>query len=185
MERTYQIWRNFRRQMTMCRPLAVVVGCLFLKPHFGHLPVSHRHPEITCFCATVSFEHEIQTIMSVVFMILHALVRPYWKHFVMLFGSKDLSARKCRFNWWLEILSEGDQAVTKQIAYQNECWQRSVEHRSILVPFLWLFMISCVELLLLQQFCCPLLGGNWRFVGVWWAFTWFHFLPCAVYSEKP
>ena len=41
MERTYQIWRNFRRQMTMCRPLAVVVGCLFLKPHFGHLPVSH------------------------------------------------------------------------------------------------------------------------------------------------
>ena len=67
MERTYQIWRNFRRQMTMCRPLAVVVGCLFLKPHFGHLPVSHRHPETTCF-ATVSCEHEIQTIMFVVFM---------------------------------------------------------------------------------------------------------------------
>jgi hypothetical protein len=53
--------------MTMCRPLAVVVGCLFLKPHFGHLPVSHRHPETTCF-ATVSCEHEIQTIMFVVFM---------------------------------------------------------------------------------------------------------------------
>lgn len=102
----------------------------------------------------------------------------------MLFGSKDLSARKCRFNWWLEILSEGDQPIRKQIDYQNKCWQRSIEHRSILVPFLWLFMISCVESLLLQQFCCPLLGGNWRFVGVWWAFTWFHFFTlCCILRE--
>lgn len=35
---------------------------------------------------------------------LHALDRPYWKHFMTAFGSKHLNVRSYRFTWWLGIL---------------------------------------------------------------------------------